>query len=101
MAHYVFCDSHCSTLLPTSRRGTDLPLLPDAYSHGLRTAVQIGLLEVVLWTYEPEIGNVPPGVVCRPANSLFDATAARSFLGRGGAYCSFGRHSPYPCHARQ
>ena len=56
--------------------------LPDTAVVGLRSAVAVGGLDVVLFVYQ-DIANLPEGVCLSPAASLLDSRVAREHLKQG------------------
>eukprot|EP00969_Alexandrium_andersonii_P163791 7239536-Alexandrium_andersonii.AAC.1 len=58
-------------------------LLPDSFRVGIRSAVRVSSLSVVLWTYQP-LRDAPDGVEVRQAARLLSLLVAMRILALGG-----------------
>ena len=55
---------------------SDNVAIPHECVVGLMSAVELGRMQVTLWTYATEVENVPPGVVVRDACTLLSRARA-------------------------
>ena len=62
--------------------GSQPVALPDSAASGLRSAVQVGALSVLVYSYQCVL-NAPTGVSCLPASDVVPWPIAHAFLQRG------------------